>query len=701
MAILSKIRQKTVFLIVIIAMALFAFVLADVLKNGGGSSNKAQTRVATINDTELSQADFMAQVQSTQQQMGPSATTASAVNLVWDREVKRVLLEEQFEKLGIRVEKDQLDAALASGLAGNELFKNELGQFDRTAMNNYIANMKATNPVGYQQWVTYEKGIIQGVLERNYMNMIKGGLKSTLAEGEQQYRFQNDKINFQYVQVPYTSINDAEVTVSEDEIRSYVNAHSADFKVDAQTDIEYVTFDEKASDADIAAAQSGMNTFLKGGLNSNGDTVVAFKDAENAEVYVNDNSDVTYQDRWYFVKDIPAPLAAADSDLEVGEVVGPYKNGATYNVTKVLSKRQLADSINTSHILVRWAGTLRASSDIKRTKEEAKTIADSILRVVKNSPSKFAAVAAAKSDDNSNSDKGGELGYLNPNTGLAPAYKEFMLDNKKGSIGLAETDFGYHIINITDVKNTQTAYKFATVTKNVEPSDETINQVFSASSKFEDAARKGDYTAVAAEGNLQVRPVNKIGNLDANIPGLTNSRQIITWSFDEETSVGDVKRFNTPNGYVVARVTRKSPKGVMGVAEASAKVTPILRNEKKAALIKDKMSGDLEAIASANGVSVQTATAVTMATPTIPGAGAEPKVVGMAFGKNAMETTEAIAGKTGVFKVKVLAKVPAATLENYASFANQLDMQNVGIETKVVEALKKKANIEDNRANFY
>ncbi len=701
MAILSKIRQKTVFLIVIIAMALFAFVLADVLKNGGGSSNKAQTRVATINDTELSQADFMAQVQSTQQQMGPSATTASAVNLVWDREVKRVLLEEQFEKLGIRVEKDQLDAALASGLAGNELFKNELGQFDRTAMNNYIANMKATNPVGYQQWVTYEKGIIQGVLERNYMNMIKGGLKSTLAEGEQQYRFQNDKINFQYVQVPYTSINDAEVTVSEDEIRSYVNAHSADFKVDAQTDIEYVTFDEKASDADIAAAQSGMNTFLKGGLNSNGDTVVAFKDAENAEVYVNDNSDVTYQDRWYFVKDIPAPLAAADSDLEVGEVVGPYKNGATYNVTKVLSKRQLADSINTSHILVRWAGTLRASSDITRTKEEAKTIADSILRVVKNSPSKFAAVAAAKSDDNSNSDKGGELGYLNPNTGLAPAYKEFMLDNKKGSIGLAETDFGYHIINITDVKNTQTAYKFATVTKNVEPSDETINQVFSASSKFEDAARKGDYTAVAAEGNLQVRPVNKIGNLDANIPGLTNSRQIITWSFDEETSVGDVKRFNTPNGYVVARVTRKSPKGVMGVAEASAKVTPILRNEKKAALIKDKMSGDLEAIASANGVSVQTATAVTMATPTIPGAGAEPKVVGMAFGKNAMETTEAIAGKTGVFKVKVLAKVPAATLENYASFANQLDMQNVGIETKVVEALKKKANIEDNRANFY
>ncbi len=702
MAILNKIRQKTVFLIVIIAMALFAFVLADVLKNGGGSSNKAQTRVATINDTELSQADFMSQVEATQQQMGPSANTAAAVNVVWDREVKRVLLSEEFEKLGIRVEEDQLNAALAEGLAGNVQFQNELGQFDRNVMTQYIVNMKKNNDQGYKQWVTYENSIVQGILERNYMNMIKGGLKSTLAEGEQQYRYENDKVNFQYVQVPFTSINDADVTVSEDEIRNYINSNISNYEVDAQTDIEYVSFEEKASDADIAAAESGMRDYLAAGKDQNGDPRVAFAAAENPEIYVNDHSDVTYQDRWYFSKDIPAPLAAADSDLEVGEVVGPYKNAATYNVTRVIAKRQLADSINTSHILVRWAGTLRAASDITRTKEEAKTIADSILRVVKNSPSKFPAVAAAKSEDLSNSEKGGELGYLNPNTGLAPAYKAFMLDNKKGTIGLVETDFGFHIIHVTDVKNTQTAYKLATIVKQVEPSVETVNEVFSTSSKFEDAARKGDFTAMATEGNLQVRPVNKIGNLDASIPGLANSREIIKWSFEEDTEVGAIKRFNTPNGYVVARLTRKSPKGAMSVADASAQVTPILRNKKKAELIKAKMSGtDLDAIASANSVTVQTATAVSMAIPTIPGAGAEPKVVGVAFGKEAMETSNAIVGNAGVFVVKVLAKVPAQKLENYASFSNQLNAQNLGIEAMVVEALKKKADIEDNRANFY
>ena len=703
MAILSKIRQKTVFLIVIIAMALFAFVLADVLKGGGGTSNKSQTRVANIDGTELTQADFMAQVEATQRQMGPTATTASAVNVVWDREVKRVLLEGRFEELGISVEKDELDKALADGLAGNELFKNELGQFDRNRMIEYIADTKRNNPTGYQQWVSYENNIVQGVLERSYMNMVKGGLKSTLAEGEQQYRYENDKINFQYVQVPYTSILDADVAVSEDEIRSYINAHSSDFEVDAQTDIEYVSFEEKPSNADITASESGIRTYLTGGTDVNGNTIVAFAAAENPEAYVNDHSDITYQDRWYFEKDIPAPLAAKESNLEVGEIVGPYKEGITNNITRVIAKRQLADSINTSHILVRWSGTLRSSSDITRTKEEAKTIADSILRVVKNNPSKFAAVAAAKSDDASNKDKGGELGYLNPNTGLAPNYKAFMLDNKKGTIGLVETDFGYHIISVTDVKNVQLAYKFATIVDEVEASEETSNQVFSVSSKFEDSSRKGDFTEVAKEGNLTVRPVNKIGKLDANVPGLPSSRQIITWSFNEETAVGDVKRFNTQEGgYVVARLTRKSPKGLMSVADASAQVTPILRNEKKAALIKVKMSGDdLQSIATANNVTVQTATTVSMALPTIPGAGAEPEVVGAAFGKNANDSTGLITGKTGVFIVKILAKVPAQKLENYASFSNQLNLQNTGIEAKIVEALKKKATIEDNRANFY
>jgi peptidyl-prolyl cis-trans isomerase D len=168
-------------------------------------------------------------------------------------------------------------------------------------------------------------------------------------------------------------------------------------------------------------------------------------------------------------------------------------------------------------------------------------------------------------------------------------------------------------------------------------------------------------------------------------------------------SVGDVKRFSILDGYVVVQLTRKSPKGLMSIAEASALVMPKLRNANKAKQIMATISGDdLEAIASSQGITLQNATAITMAAPTIPGAGAEPEVVGAAFAKAAGETTSLIAGEKGVFKVRVTAVNNAPVLENYASYANQLNSAATpAVNTKVYQALKSAAEIEDNRANFF
>ena len=115
------------------------------------------------------------------------------------------------------------------------------------------------------------------------------------------------------------------------------------------------------------------------------------------------------------------------------------------------------------------------------------------------------------------------------------------------------------------------------------PSEETINEVFSKATSLEVAAQEGDFAEAAAAQELEVRPVNRIGKMDSNIPGVGNNRTIINWAFEEATSVGDVKRFNVLDGYVIARLTRRNAeKGLMSVAEASATVTPILRKKKKA-----------------------------------------------------------------------------------------------------------------------
>ena len=324
------------------------------------------------------------------------------------------------------------------------------------------------------------------------------------------------------------------------------------------------------------------------------------------------------------------------------------------------------------------------------------------LSIVKRNKNKFESLAALLSEDNSNKDKGGDLGY-NPPGRMVPAFDNFTINNKPGSLGVVETDFGFHVLGVVDQKNMQRAIKVATVTNEVELSEKTLSDNFSLASKFEVASQKGDFAEMAKTDGIDLRPVNKIGELDSNIPGVGNNRAIVNWAFNEETSVSDIKRFSITDGYVIAQLTRKDPKGLLSVAEASVTVTPILRNEKKAEKIRESITGTtLEEIASSQNVSVQTAAALTMAAPTIAGAGSEPEVVGAAFGKGAGETTRLIDGTSGVFIVKVLAINKAPDLETYESYANQLNSKiQPTVNNAVIGALKKEAKIEDNRANFF
>jgi peptidylprolyl isomerase/peptidyl-prolyl cis-trans isomerase D len=306
------------------------------------------------------------------------------------------------------------------------------------------------------------------------------------------------------------------------------------------------------------------------------------------------------------------------------------------------------------------------------------------------------------SEDNSNKDKGGDLGY-NPPGRMVPAFDNFTINNRPGTLGVVETDFGFHVLGVVDQKNMQRAIKVATVTNAVEVSEKTLSDNFSLASKFEVASQKGDFSEIAKTDGVDLRPVNKIGELDSNIPGIGNNRAIISWAFNEETDVSDIKRFSITDGYVIAQLTRKNPKGLLSVAEASVTVSPILRNQKKALKIREAITGaTLEEIAASQNVTVQTATALTMAAPTIAGAGAEPEFVGASFGKVAGEMTRLIDGKSGVFIAKVLAVNKAPDLETYESYANQLNTKiQPTVNNAVVVALKKEAKIEDNRANFF
>ena len=706
MAVLNKIRQRSVFLIVIIALALFSFVLADVIRNGGMVSRKSENVIAVVNGEEIEREAFARQVEAYQQNMGPNTSTSQAVSVVWDMNVRRALLEQQFEELGIRVEEAQIKEMLRTELGNNPNFTNEAGVFDENRLREYLATIQTTSPQAYQQWLDFENSVAQRARQEIYFNLVRAGVAATLLEGEQAYRFANDKVDLSFVNLPYTLIPDDEVEITKSEIGEYIKAHPEMFTTEATRDIRYVHYSEVASSEDVAEVKAEIGALLEEKIEYNpvtetNDTLPGFGDVVDYESFVNENSDIRYVDQFLFKNQLNPANAEALFDLELGETFGPYKENGAWKISRVVGVEQIPDSARARHILVPFQGS-PVGQGITRTKAEAEQLADSLAAVVREDEAEFAELALEFSADASNKEDAGNLGWFTPGT-MVPAFNDFVFTAEEGAIGVVETRFGYHIIDIQEQTEEQRAIKLATIARNIEPSEKTINDLFAEVTKFELAAQEGDFAQLAQENDLELRPVMEIEQLEENIPGIGAQRAIVQWAFEEDVDEGDIKRFDVADGYVVAQVTGVHEEGLQSTEAASPTVIPILEKQEKAAMIIEQLSGDtLEAIAENFDTEVNTANAVNRENPVLPGAGTEPYVVGTAFALEEGDQSRPLSGENGVFIIEVLSKSPAPELDSYLPYAiRETVSRRAAIDAEVFEALKEAAEIEDNRARFY
>lgn len=720
MAILSKIRERSVFLILIIGLALLAFVLDPSSISSFFQGSKVNV-VGEVNGEVISREDFANLVEGYKANSG-SSSNQQAQNYAWNKLVGDKIYSDQLEKAGVVVgEEDVWQAIVALPyFKSNPSFQNEGGLFNPEKVKEYIASLK-DDAIGsapgsqeynvWQSWLRTESDLRQNLKKAAYDGLVTAGLSATLKEGERDYTFNNNKVTSKFVYVAYTTIADSLITITNSEYTAYIKEHSNEFQVEESRDINYVSFNIVASDEDKTAIKEDVAKYIEdreeySNAAKSTITVQGLKNATDAAEFLEEaKSDLPNDARFLFKNYIATEIADAIFNAQSGEVVGPYENNGFYKISKINAIKQMPDSVQSRHIIVPFAGTTRSATLV--TKEEAKKTIDSIYKLVRYSSSKFIEVADEVNADGTKG-KGGDIGWVTAAQAFSPNFDidfaNYLFDNKKGSIQVVETKFGYHIIKIDDQTNYKKAVQLTTLARQIVPSVETENRFYQEAETFTaDVDSGADVYELVKEKGYTLAPAIGLKILDEYVPGLIgNQRQIVNWSFNPVTEINEVKRFDVERGYVVAVLSVKTPKGLSPVSKVVSRIRPILMNKKKAALIKEKTEGSsLDEIAKSANTNVRTASKVSLASPTISGVGSEPSIVGAMTGAKVGELHTDLEGVKGVFAFEVSSLEVAPELPNYGVLRTKVGNALKSRSNQIFIALKDSYEIEDYRGELY
>jgi peptidyl-prolyl cis-trans isomerase D len=537
----------------------------------------------------------------------------------------------------------------------------------------------------------YIQPILEQALRNKYSVLLQKSAYVPKWMVEKQAADNNQIASASVVFVPYASIADSTIKVTDNDIAAYVKAHASAYKKEEETrSIAYVSFSAIPSSADSAAV---LNEVLAQKQD--------FASATDNGAFLNRvGSDLPYYDG-YFSKN---RMQQANKDtlvkIPTGTVYGPYVDGNAYVLAKMVGIKNWPDSSKVRHILI---GTVdpRSGQQI-RPDSVAKKLVDSIKYAVA-AGADFNALVQKYSDDAGSKEKGGVYDYFAQGQ-MVGAFNDFSFDKPKGTKDVVKSEFGYHYTEVLDQKNFAPAYKIAYLSKALVASNETVTAASTAAASFvANAKSKKDFEQNAIKNNLQILNGVDIKKNDFTITGLGKSRETVRWVYDnkvgavsEPTEIGDA--------YIVAMITSIGEKGTMGVAEAKPLVEGLVRNELKAKqIIESKFKGStLEDFVKSSGFPAQRVDSLSFASPFVPGLGAEPKVVGAAFNKSLIgKNTAAIEGSAGVFAVRPEAISAAATMQDPAAITSALLQAVQSNIYRGFEAIKKSAKITDNRSTFY
>jgi peptidyl-prolyl cis-trans isomerase D len=707
MALIGQIRKHSGLLVVIIGVALAAFVLGDFLKP---NKSQQQQYVGEIGGIEISSQEFFQKVneqeQVTKEQRKTDKLEAQDLfqikQSIWNQFVQEIIMAEEYNSLGLTVTTEELSDQILGENPHKyvqQSFTNPNTQkFDREMVKSFLQNLEGQTADMKRRYLSLEKMVKEDRLKTKYNTLITKGYSIPDAFAKLDYINNNLKVDFRFVAPKFSAVADSLVTVTADDLMAYYKEHEYNYEQDENRSIDYVIFDVKPSEEDridIANEVNKLNT--------------EFKTTDDVALFVNSVSDTRYDSTYKKESELPVRIAKEMFESPVGTMVGPYIENEIYNIAKLMDRQERPDSIMMSQMLISYATAPSGMNLSERTQEEAEILVDSLLKVLKKDPKKFEDLTVEFSNYPNAADDKGDLGWvIDGNPGFALFYTEGV-DLKVGNVKKMETALGYHIIKVTEKTDPVEKVRVAIVTRSIEPSNVTFQETYLAASTFagENSNLAQFDTAVINQG-LNKRTADRLNKMSNRIAGIKYPRQIIRWAFSDKAEVGTVSHvFENEKSYVVVILKEIIPEGLTPFDKVKEQIRPLVLNSKKADVLVERLNAlnteDLYEIAAEMGEKVDTATDISFMARNIPGFGRENEVIGKLVTLQAGKTSAPIKGNNAVFVVYVDEIKEPKEIDVYAIYASQLKsaFKNKITSNAPYRALEEMTEIIDNRLMFY
>lgn len=721
MAIIGKIRDNGWLVLIVIGVALMAFIMGDWSKITGG--NEPIYGIGTIYGEKVDEKKFneafeiarQNAIQAAQQQ-GQQPQEVDE-NQVWKSFVEEQLLEKEYEALGIDVSDDEFEAYLyaTGGFSPQQEFLNSPAftdsitkAFSPNKLKERVNQMReSTKAEDVEAWKTTEEYYKKKRRQEKYFDILGQGIYVTSLEAKNDYLAQNEKKTIKFVVKRFSDLLDEEFKVTDKDVLAFFEAHKNDKKYQVKENARKIHL----LDIKIQPNKKDSSAFFKA-LDS---LKVAFKATTNDSLFVTNkkNSEIGFYTSTPFCTAIPKSHRKAQEGryltypdgiqplydaAAVGDIVGPYEINGAHMMGKVIGFT--SDTINARHILISVG-----EGDDAKAKE---ALADSILKAVNDG--NFVDYVKKYSGDTGSKAKDGDLGDFFFGD-MVPEFATYVANKPIGEIGKVKTQFGFHIIQVTARKGKQYP-RLAVVQRTLVPSNGTNKSIEDKSydllykldsqlSAIKDPYKRVEkFDTIAARGDYFMRSIE----VKDNSPILTgfNTRfaedKILKLAFSEDSEVGTLVSapIKDKDRYIIAIFAGKVEKGAPKYEDVKLLMKAECIKEKKALrFTKIMLNKKLDQIPGATVFDAE----VTMANVQLPNAGFEPKVVGTVFSalKDGQKTLP-IEGNAGVYVVKIIKTTKAPAAKDYSVEVKKLqDAARGQLQMNVRKSLTKLGDVIDNR----